>query len=155
MIARFFMALIAALLLSSASVAAQATALPPLDAAERALVKALMLPDPDAFRQLLASDAVSTLPAEAHGPDAIVEKWRPFLSSSEVRLAPIIESSTTAESGAMAQTSGTLTIYGRTTNGMRTTPAGTFAVLWRLVEGEWKIGMLTRAGQTGIKRIAD
>jgi hypothetical protein len=154
-IARFFMALVAALLLSSASVAAQAPALPPLDAAERALVKALMLPDPDAFRQLLASDAVSTLPAEAHGPDAIVEKWRPFLSSSEVRLAPIIESSTTAQSGAMAQTSGTLTIYGRTANGMRTTPAGTFAVLWRLVDGEWKIGMLTRAGQTGIKRIAD
>ena len=155
MIARFFMALVAALLLSSASVAAQATALPPLDAAERALVKALMLPDPDAFRQLLASDAVSTLPAEAHGPDAIVEKWRPFLSSAEVRLAPIIESSTTAQSGAMAQTSGTLTIYGRTTNGMRATPAGTFAILWRLVDGEWKIGMLTRAGQTGIKRIAD
>ncbi len=155
MIARFFLALIAALLLSSASVGAQTTALPPLDAAERALVKALMLPDPDAFRQLLASDAISTLPAEAHGPDAIVEKWRPFLSSSEVRLAPIIESSTTAQSGSMAQTSGTLTIYGRTTNGMRTTPAGTFAILWRLVDGEWKIGMLTRAGQTGIKRIAD
>ncbi len=125
----------------------QAQTAQPLEVAERALVNALMLPDRDAFRQLLATDAVALVPAVAYGPDAIVEKWRPFLSSPEVRLAPIIETSVMAESGEQAETSGSFTVYGRTRNGMGTTPAGTFSIVWRLVNGQWKIVRLTSAGR--------
>ena len=142
MIARGFLA---ALLLCSPPLAAQSTApRPPLDAAERAFVSALMLPDRDAFRQLLANDAVFFLPVESHGPDTIVEKWRPFLSSPEVRLAPVIDSSTTDDAGTTAQTFGTLSVYGRTSKGMTTTSAGSFAIVWRLDDGRWKIVMLKR-----------
>ena len=141
MIARVF---IAALLLHSSPVVAQTIVPPPpLEAAERALVNALMLPDPETFRQLLAADAVSFVPAEAHGPDAIVLNWLPFLRSSEVRLAPIIESSTTTESGAIGETSGTFTVYGRARHGMSATPAGAFSIVWRLVDGRWKIARLS------------
>jgi ketosteroid isomerase-like protein len=128
----------------AAGAAQSPRAVPPLGAAERALVSALMLPDGEAFRQLLADDAVFFVPAEAHGPDAIVAKWRPFLSGPQVRLAPIIESSTIGDSGATGQTSGSFAVYGRTSNGMSTTPAGGFSILWRLDGGEWKIVMLTR-----------
>ncbi len=142
MIARGF---IAALLVCSSPLAAQSTAPgPPLDAAERAFVGALMLPDRDAFRELLASDAVFFLPVESRGPDSIVEKWRPFLSGPDVRLAPIIESSTTDDSGTTAQTFGTLSVYGRTSKGMTTTSAGSFAIIWRLDDGRWKIVTLKR-----------
>ncbi|RPI57186.1 MAG: DUF4440 domain-containing protein [Acidobacteria bacterium] len=142
MIARVFMA---ALLLHSSPLAAQtATPPPPLDAAERALVSALMLPDREAFRQLLAADAVFDVPVEVRGPDAIVQKWLPFLASPEVRMAPIIETSTTAETGKTGETSGTFAVYGRTTKGMTMTSVGAFSITWRLVEGRWKIERLSR-----------
>ena len=134
---------IAALLLSSSPLAAQMSpASPPLEKAERALVNALLLPDSDAFRELIADDAVFLLPAEARGPEAIVEKWRPFLSGTGARMAITIESSTT--DGQTGHTSGSLAVYARTTNGMSTTPVGGISIAWRLVAGQWKIGTLTR-----------
>jgi ketosteroid isomerase-like protein len=145
---------IAALLLSSSPVAAQTSvASPPLETAERALVNALLRPDGDAFRELIADDAVFLLPTEARGPEAIIEKWRPFLEGTEARMALTIESSTTA--GTTGHTSGSVAIYARTANGMSTTPVGGFAIGWRLVDGQWKIGSLTRAGKVATKRIAD
>jgi ketosteroid isomerase-like protein len=141
-IARIF---IAALLLTPWPLAAQTTAAaPPLQAAERALVNALMIPDQDAFRQLIAPDAVFSIPGDAHGPDAIVEKWRPFLLNRDVTVALTIEASTIADSGDSGRTSGTLAIYGRTNHGMSMTPAGSFSIAWRLVDGQWRIGALTR-----------
>jgi ketosteroid isomerase-like protein len=142
-IARVFLA--ALLMLSTPPLVARTTsASPPIDAAERAFVSALMLPDRDAFRLLLADDAVFFLPVESRGPEAIVQSWRPFLSSPEVRLAPIIERSSTADSGAMAETFGTFSVYGRTSKGMTTTPAGSFSIEWRLDDGRWKIAALKR-----------
>jgi len=141
-------AFIAALLVSvPASLYSQSSAAPAsLESAERTLVNALMLPDADAFRQLIAADAVFQVPAEARGPEAIVEKWRPFLSSREVTMAMTIEGSSTSESGQEGHTLATLAIYGRTNRGMRTTPLGTFTIAWRIEEGRWKIGTLTRGG---------
>ncbi len=162
MIARVFIT--ASLLLSNAAVvAAQSnsavvaaqTAVPRLDTAERALVNALLRPDGEAFKQLLAADAVFLVPTEAHGPEAIVEKWRPFLSGTDARIALTIDSSTTDESGATGHTTGTLAVYARTANGMSTTNAGVFSIGWRLVAGEWKIGALARAGKPATKRVAD
>jgi len=144
----------AVLILQASSMAAQTAPAPPLGTAERALVNALMLPDRDAFRQLLAADAVVSLPVEAHGPDAIVEKWQPFLQSREVTLALTIESSATAESGDTGQTLGTFAIYGRTAKGMSTTPVGAISIVWRLVDGQWKIGTLSRTGKAGAKQRA-
>jgi ketosteroid isomerase-like protein len=132
---------------SNTVVFAQTPATPRLETAERALVNALMRPDGDAFRQLLATDAVFLVPAEAHGPDAILEQWRPFLSGSEARIALTIESSTTAESGATGQTTGTLHVWARTNKGMSTTPVGGFSIDWRLVDGHWKIATLMRGAK--------
>ena len=145
----------AVLILCASSLAAQmAPERPPLGMAERALVNALMLPDSDAFRQLLAADAVVSLPVEARGADAIVEKWQPFLKSREVTLALTIESSATAASGDTAETLGTFAIYGRTAKGMSTTQVGAVSIAWRLVDGQWKIGTLSRTGKAGAKQRA-
>lgn len=145
----------AVLIVWGSSLAAQtAPERPPLGMAERALVNALMLPDRDAFRQLLATDAVVSLPVEARGPDAIVEKWQPFLQSKDVTLALTIERSATAESGNTAETLGTFAIYGRTAKGMSTTQVGAVSIAWRLVDGQWKIGTLSRTGKAGAKQRA-
>ena len=150
-IARVFLA---ALLLNASSLVAQTRpVVPPLEAAERALVTALALPDLDAFRQLLAPDAVFFFPVEARGPEAITEKWLPFLLDPALTLALAIDTSTTTESGELGQTAGTFAIYGRTNKGMRTTPAGSFSIVWRVVEGRWKIGTLSGAGKGGIKLV--
>jgi hypothetical protein len=150
-IARFFLV---AVLLNTSVVAAQTGPPPePLDAAETALVRALALPDRDAFRQLLSPDAVFLFPAEARGPEAIIEKWLPFLIDPAVTLALTIETSATAESGEMGHTAGTFAINGRTTHGIRTTPAGSFSIDWRVVEGRWKIASLSGAGPRGKKRV--
>jgi ketosteroid isomerase-like protein len=141
-IARIF---IAACLLTPWPLAAQTTAAtPPLQSAERALVNALMIPDREAFRQLIAPDAVFSIPGDASGPDAIIEKWRPFLLNRDVTVALTIEASMIGESGDSGRTSGTLAIYGRTNNGMSMTPVGSFSIAWRLVDGQWRIGALTR-----------
>jgi ketosteroid isomerase-like protein len=146
-IARF---VIAVVLLNSSPLKAQmAPASPPLESAERALVNALLRPDSDAFRQLIAEDAVFLLPSEARGPEAIVEKWRPFLSGTDARMALTIENSTTA--GNTGQTSGSLAVYARTTKGMSTTPVGGFFIDWRLVDGQWKIGSLTRGSSPRVR----
>jgi ketosteroid isomerase-like protein len=126
-------------------VAAQTAAAPPLHTAERALVNALMIPDRDAFRQLIAPDAVFSIPSDAQGAEAIVDKWRPFLQNRDVTVALTIETSAIAASGEAGRTSGTLAIYGRTAHGMSMTPAGAFSITWRLVDGQWRIGALTRA----------
>jgi len=148
-------ALVVVLLLSSSSLSAETAVVPPLQAAERALVNALMVPDRDAFRQLLASDAVFFLPVEARGPDAILEKWRPFLVSPEVRLALTIESSTISDSGDVGQTSGTVGVYGRTSKGMSTTSLGAFSIVWRLVDGQWKVWSLSRGNKRPQERRAN
>jgi uncharacterized protein DUF4440 len=148
-IARVFLAAVA-LLLNASRVSAQAgSPTPPLTAAEGALVRALAVPDRDAFRQLLATDAVSFFPAEARGPEAIIEKWLPFLVDPALTLALTIDASTTAQSGETGQTAATFAINGRTNKGMRTTPVGTFSIAWRMVEGQWKIATLGGAGKGG------
>ena len=145
-------AFLAALLLNSSTVAAQTPpAPPPLETAERALVQALSLPDRESFRQLLAPDAVFFLPVEAHGPDAITGKWLPFLRDPALTMGLTIETSTTATSGEIGQTSGTFAINGRTNIGMRITPGGTFSIVWHLAEGSWKIHTLSGAGKGGAR----
>jgi ketosteroid isomerase-like protein len=146
-IARVFLAALIPLL-NISTVAAQTR---PLASAESALVRALAVPDRDAFQQLLASDAVFFFPAEARGPEAIVEKWLPFLVDPALTLALTIDSSTTAPSGEMGQTTATFAIYGRTNKGMRTTPAGSVSIVWRVVDGRWMIATLSGAGKGGIK----
>jgi hypothetical protein len=147
-------AFLAALLLNSSTVAAQTPpAPPPLEAAERALVQALSLPDRESFRQLLAPDAVFFLPAEAHGPDAITGKWLPFLLDPALTMVLTIETSTTARSGEVGQTSGTFAINGRTNIGVRTTPGGSFSIVWHLVEGRWKIHTLRGGGKGGVRLV--
>jgi len=148
-------AFLATLLLNSATMAAQTTpAPPPLELAERALVQALSLPDRDAFRQLLAPDAVFFLPVDAYGPDAITGKWLPFLLDPALTMVLTIDSSTTATAGKVGLTSGTFAIHGRTNLGVRTTPGGTFSIVWHLVEDRWKIQTLSGAGR-GEKRRAN
>ena len=138
---------LAAFLLNASSLAAQTGPVSPLDTAETALVRALALPDRDAFRELLAPDAAFSFPVEARGPEAITEKWLPFLLDPAVTLSFTIDTSTTADSGETGQTAGTLAIYGRTNKGMRMTPAGSFSIVWRMVEGQWKIATLSGASQ--------
>lgn len=151
MIARVFLA---ACFLNASPLAAQTTPMvPPLQTAEVALVRALALPDRDAFRQLLASDAVFYFPVESRGPEAIVGKWLPFLLDPALTLALTIDSSTTAESGEMGQTAGTFAVNGRTNKGMQTTPAGSFSIVWRVVDGRWKIATLGGAGKGGIRLV--
>ena len=141
--------LLAALLLNPSVLGAQtASPIPPLEAAEGAFVRALAIPDRDAFRQLLAPDAVFSFPAEARGEEAIIEKWQPFLRDPALTIAVTIDNSTTAQSGEMGQTSGTFAINGRTNKGMRTTPAGGFSIVWRVVQGQWKIVTLSRGAAT-------
>jgi ketosteroid isomerase-like protein len=149
MTARVFLA---ALLLNTLPLAGQTRpAAPPLEAAEAAFVKALAVPDRDVFRQLLAPDTVFFFPVEARGPEAIVEKWLPFLLDPALTLALAIDTSTTAQSGEIGQTVATFAIKGRTNAGMRTTPAGSFSIAWRLVDGQWKIRTLSGAGKGGVK----
>ncbi len=150
-IARLFAT--AVFFLNASALAAQPASAPPLQSAERALIEALTAPDREAFRQLLASDAVFFLPVEAHGPDAILDKWSPFLFSRELTLALTIQTSSTADSGEMGQTSGTYGIYGRTSKGMTTTPVGAFSIAWRLVDGRWKIGTLSGGGKSGVRLV--
>ncbi len=151
MTARLFIT--ALLLLNASTLAAQPAAAPPLQSAERALISALAAPDRDAFRHLLASDAIFFLPVEAHGPDAILDKWSPFLFSRELTLVLTIATSSTADSGEMGQTSGTFGIYGRTSKGMTTTPVGAFSIAWRLVDGQWKIGTLSGGSKAGVRLV--
>jgi ketosteroid isomerase-like protein len=144
------------ILLNAATLAAQsAQETPPLETAERALVNALLRPDAEAFRQLLAADAVFSVPAQVQGADAIVEKWQPFLKGGEVRLSLTIDSSTTAQSGERGQTLGTFAVYGRTLNGMSTTPVGAVSIAWRVIDGRWKIETLSRTGKAAKQRAAN
>lgn len=145
---------LAVFLMSASSVAAQTSAqVSTLQSAERALVTALAMPDRDAFRQLLAPDAVFYFPVEARGPEAITEKWLPFLLDPALTLVLTIDASTTAHSGDMGQTTATFAIKGRTNKGMQTTPAGSFSIVWRAVEGRWKIATLSGAGKGGIRLV--
>jgi len=147
--ARVFLAIV--LLNASPLMGQTKPAAPSLEAAEAALVKALAIPDRDAFRQFLAPDTVFLFPVEARGPEAIVEKWLPFLLDPALTLALTIETSTTAQSGEIGQTTAAFAIKGRTNTGMRTTPAGSFSIAWRLIDGQWKIGNLSGAGKGGVK----
>jgi ketosteroid isomerase-like protein len=143
-----------AFLLNSSSVNGQtAAAGSTLQAAERGLVTALALPDRNAFREFLAPDTVFYFPVEARGPEAITEKWLPFLLDPALTLVVTIDSSTTAQSGEMGQTAATFAIKGRTNKGMQTTPAGRFSIVWRAVAGRWKIATLSGTGKGGIKLV--
>ena len=144
--------LLAALFLNASSLAAQTRpAVPPLKAAEGALVAALAAADQNAFRRLLGPDTVFYFPVEARGPEAIVAKWLPFLLDPALTLVLTIDTSTTAESGEMGQSTATFAIKGRTNKGVQTTPAGSFSIVWRVVEGQWKIATLGGAGKGGVK----
>lgn len=151
MTARLFITVF--LLLNASTLVAQPVSAPPLQAAERALITALTVPDRNAFQQFLSSDTVFFLPVEAHGPEAILQKWSPFLLSRELTLALTIETSSTADSGEIGQTSGTFGIYGRTSKGMTTTPVGAFSIVWRLIDGQWKIGTLSGGSKAAVRLV--
>lgn len=148
MLARVFLLVF---VLTASSVNAQTPRASTLESAERALVTVLARPDRDAFRQLLAPDAVFYFPAEARGHEAILASWLPFLLDPALTLVLTIDSSTTADAGDMGQSGARFAIKGRTNKGMETTPAGSFSIVWRVVDGRWKISTLSGAGKGGIK----
>jgi hypothetical protein len=59
-----------------------------------------------------------------------------------------------AVSETIGETAALFAIHGRTNRGMSTTPAGTFSIVWHLVDGRWKIATLSGAGSGGVKLVA-
>jgi hypothetical protein len=95
---------------------------------------------------MFAPDAECTLPAVAHGPEAIANLWLPFLIDPGTTLILTATDVATAETGGSGTTSGTLAIRGRTPSGLRTVPGGTYSIVWRVIDGRWKIRTLGGSG---------
>jgi ketosteroid isomerase-like protein len=139
---------LAALLLASSLVSplfAQAPS-PSLPDAERAFADALMHHDRGAFVALLAPDAESSLPAPTRGPEAIANAWLPFLIDPGTTMVLTSTDVIVATSGDAGSSTGGFAIRGRTSNGVKTVPAGTYAIMWRVIDGHWRISTLGRAG---------
>ncbi len=131
---------------SSASTALGQAPAQSLQDADRAFADALMCHDRQAFVAAFAPDAESTLPSVKRGPEAIASSWLPFLIDPGTTMVLTSTAVTTAPSGDSGNSTGTLAIRGRTANGIRTIPAGTYSIVWRVVDGGWKITTLAGAG---------
>jgi hypothetical protein len=88
---------------------------------------------------MFASDAESTLPTATRGPEAIADAWLPFLIDPGTTMLLTTTDAVTTSDGDQGTSSGTMAIRGRTDSGIRTLPAGTYVITWRLVGGRWKI----------------
>ena len=95
---------------------------------------------------LLAPDAESSLPASKHGPEAIATAWLPFLIDPGTTMVLTNTDVIVARSGDVGSSTGGFAIRGRTNSGVQTVPAGTYSIVWRLIDGHWKISMLGGAG---------
>lgn len=116
---------------------------PSLQEAERAFADALARHDRAAFVAMFASDAVSTLPAEKHGPEAIAADWLPFLIDPGTTMLLETSEVTMGTSSDVGNTAGALSLRGRTNRGIQTIPLGTYSIVWRLLDGRWKISRLS------------
>jgi ketosteroid isomerase-like protein len=113
--------------------------------ADQALADALTRHDRAAFVALLSPDAECSLPVVKHGPEAIAATWLLFFidPGTTMVLTRTDVHSTSPDSGT---TAGTFAIRGRTNNGIQTIPAGTYSIVWKLVDGQWRISMLGGSG---------
>ncbi len=125
---------------------------PSLQEAERAFAETLVRHDRAAFVAMFASDAVSTLPVEKHGPEAIATDWLPFLIDPGTTMLLETTEVTMGASRDVGHTAGTFTIRGRTNTGIQTIPLGTYSIVWRLLDGRWRISTLS--GSTSGARTA-
>jgi ketosteroid isomerase-like protein len=139
---------LAALALASSSVSTVLTQAPPpsLPDAEHAFADALMRHDRGAFVALFASDADSSLPVAKHGPEAIADAWLPFLIDPGTTMVLTSTDVIVASAGDVGSSTGTFAIKGRTNSGVQTVPAGSYSIVWRLIDGHWKISTLGGAG---------
>jgi hypothetical protein len=132
-----------ALLLAVSSLAAHAQERSAsLEDAERAFADALLRHDRSAFAGLFASDAESSLPVAKYGPEAIADSWLPFLIDPGTTMLLTSTSVTTAPTGDVGNSTGTLAIRGRIGNAIQTLPVGSYSIAWRVVDGRWKISKL-------------
>jgi ketosteroid isomerase-like protein len=124
----------------------QETSTSSLAEAERAFQGALERHDRVAFVAMFAPDAECTLPAVAHGPEAIANLWLPFLIDPGTTLILTAADVVTTTAGDSGTTAGTFAIRGRTPSGIRTVPGGTYSIVWRVIDGRWKIRTLGGSG---------
>jgi ketosteroid isomerase-like protein len=113
-----------------------------LKAADQAFTDALMHHDRVAFVALLSPDTTSSLPVAKRGPDAIADSWLPFLIDPGTTMVLTCVDVRPAPSGDTGTTTGTLAVTGRTNRGVQTIPVGTYAIEWKMVDGQWKIRAL-------------
>jgi ketosteroid isomerase-like protein len=124
----------------------QQSASAPLRQAERAFADALVNHDRAAFAAMFAADAESTLPSVTRGPEAIANAWLPFLIDHGTTMLLTTTEVVTTAAGDSGTSAGTFAIRGRSRNGIQTTPAGTYSIGWRLLDGRWKIATLNGSG---------
>jgi len=135
------------LVFSLTSVVRAQTSTPSLQDAERAFSEALLRHDRAAFVAAFAPDAESSLPTLKRGPEAIASSWLPFLIDPGTTMVLTSTRVTMAPSGDVGDSTGTLAIRGRTSNGIQTIPAGTYSIAWRLLDGHWRIATLAGSGK--------
>ena len=130
------------LVLLALSAARAQTPSPSLQNAERAFAESLLNHDRAAFTAMFTADAECSLPSRKHGPQEIAAAWLPFFVDPNTTMVLTSSEAITAQSGDSGNTTGTFAIKGRTSNGIRTIPGGTYSIVWRLVDGRWKISTL-------------
>ena len=135
------------LILCAPAVAAGQSASPSLQDADRAFAATLASHDRAAFVAMLAPDAESTLPSVVRGPEAIANAWLPFLIDPGTTMILTSIETVISAGGSTGTSSGTFAIRGRTANGVQTIPAGTYALTWRLVDGQWKVASISGSGR--------
>jgi ketosteroid isomerase-like protein len=143
----------AVLLVSLALAPARAqTPAPSLEAAEQAFADTLLNHDRPAFMATFTADAECSLPTKKHGPEDIAKAWLPFLIDPSTTMLLTSTKVVVDRAGEVGSTTGTFAIRGRTSAGVRTIPAGTYSIVWRLVDGRWRIGALSGSGNAGGNR---
>jgi hypothetical protein len=130
----------------------QDTPMPSLEEAQRAFAASLERHDRAAFEAMFAPDAESSLPSVKHGPEAIANSWLPFLIDPGTTMLLTNSEAVVTAPGVSGRTSGTFDIRGRTANGIRTIPGGTYEIVWRIIDGRWKINALGGSGRRPVSR---
>ena len=120
--------------------------MPSLEEAQRAFAASLERHDRAAFEAMFAADAESSLPSVNHGPQAIASSWLPFLIDPGTTMLLTNGEAVITEPGVSGRTSGRFHIRGRTATGIRTMPGGTYEIVWRMIDGRWKISTLGGSG---------
>lgn len=88
-------------------------------------------------------------PNTKRGPEDIANAWLPFLIDPNTTMLLTSTKAAVEQPGEVGRTTGTFAIRGRTSTGVPTIPAGTYSIVWRLVDGKWRISNLAGSGNGG------